>query len=56
MQTPEHRLQIQGLTAEDYDKIYRLGYQDGFERGYDKGYNKGEEDTNARFVYSNVKK
>lgn len=28
----EHRLQIQGLSEEDYDKVYLAGYQDGIEQ------------------------
>jgi len=28
----EHRVQVQGLSEEDYDKVYRLGYQDGLEQ------------------------
>jgi hypothetical protein len=28
----EHRLQIQGLSEEDYDKVYLDGYRDGIEQ------------------------
>jgi len=28
----EHRVQIQGLSEEDYDKVYLAGYQDGIEQ------------------------
>jgi hypothetical protein len=27
-----HRLQIQGLSEDDYDKVYLAGYQDGIEQ------------------------
>jgi hypothetical protein len=32
MPIPENRLQIQGLSEEDYDKVYLAGYQDGIEQ------------------------
>ena len=41
----------QGLSEEDYEKIYRAGYDDGFERGYDKGYMQGQIDAHAREEY-----
>jgi flagellar biosynthesis/type III secretory pathway protein FliH len=33
----------QNITAEEYDKIYRAGYEDGYERGFRKGYDQGFE-------------
>jgi hypothetical protein len=28
----EHRVQVQGLSDEDYDKVYRAGYEDGIDQ------------------------
>jgi hypothetical protein len=28
----EHRVQVQGLSEEDYDRVYLAGYQDGIEQ------------------------
>ena len=28
----DHRVQVQGLSEEDYDRVYLAGYQDGIEQ------------------------
>jgi hypothetical protein len=46
----EHRVQVQGLSEDDYDRVYLAGYQDGLDQAkYVSDYEVGEVTFTANY-------